>query len=97
MPGKGAGRKNVLFAYMYLNLCMRMVMPTGRPFCGVGFNLTWSGFVCPNLGHVDLIAVEYLRLRLHRVVVNLLLGSWAFVVYLGCGMTLCFLSRLVWL
>ena len=36
-----------------------------------------------NLEHVDLIAVEYLGLQLHRVVVNTLLGSWAFVVYLG--------------
>ena len=36
-----------------------------------------------NLGHVDLFAVEYLGLRLHRLFMNLLLGSWAFVVYLG--------------
>ena len=36
-----------------------------------------------NLGHVDLFAVDFLGLRLHQVVVNLLLGSWAFVVYLG--------------
>ena len=27
--------------------------------------------------------MEYLGLRLHQVVVNTLLGSWAFVVYLG--------------
>ena len=36
-----------------------------------------------NLGYVDLFAVEYLGLQLHRLVVNLLLGSWTFVVYLG--------------
>ena len=36
-----------------------------------------------NLGHVDLFAVEYLGLRLHRLVMNLLLRSWDVQSVLG--------------
>ena len=66
-----------------LILCMRTITPTGHPFCGVGFKFSLVQVCMSNLEHVDLISVEYLGLQLHRVVVNTLLGSWAFVVYLG--------------
>ena len=62
---------------------MCTVTLTGCPVWGVGFQFNLIRVCMSNLGPVDPFAVEYLGLWLHRLVVNLLLGSWAFVVYLG--------------
>ena len=86
---------NYLLRTCILFSCTCMTMMTGHLTWGVVFWFRLFVIVMPNLGCVGYIVKACIVLRLHRLVVNCLLGCGHLVAFVGLWHNFCILSRLV--
>ena len=87
---------NYLLRTCILLSCMCTITTTGHLTWGVVFWFRLFVIAVPNLGCVGYVVKACTMLRLHRLVVNCLLGRGHLVALVGLWHNFCILSRLVW-